>query len=284
MAVLRIRNPVFFWSRDPKEVFSRSRIQPIFLRANNFFIFFIHLGHEMINHLKCATVTVWVNTCLWDSEKLPEKEKATNLFFYLLLFCLIRDPGRRKSGSRINIPDLQHWVPWLPSPKNLCSVLFFSSQVTMIVWYCQHSCKMPRAYCSVLSLYRRVWLRSTTTRCGQPESGCRGAGRVRSSPIRRKGTTLCQPKFPGWAREAGADLTSVGFRGLYFGPKTIFIPPPPNENYIFPPLGKCRFLSPFMAFLPHFFPVLHIFYPFTSPFPIFLLLFSFLSPFFLFFF
>jgi hypothetical protein len=45
----------------------------------------------------------------------------------------------------------------------------------------------------------------------------------------------------------------------------------------FPPLGTCRFSTPNVAFLPKFFPILHLFYPFTSPFSLFL------STFFLFF-
>ncbi len=43
---------------------------------------------------------------------------------------------------------------------------------------------------------------------------------------------------------------SQGDRGLYFGPKMIFIPPPPSENYIFPPLATRRFSTTIMAFLP----------------------------------
>jgi hypothetical protein len=41
------------------------------------------------------------------------------------------------------------------------------------------------------------------------------------------------------------------FRGLYFGPKTIFIPPPPFlKMIIFPPLTACCFSTPIVAFLP----------------------------------
>ncbi len=69
-------------------------------------------------------------------------------------------------------------------------------------------------------------------------------------------------------------------RGLYFGPKTIFIPPPPSENDIFPPLAR-RFLTPilFSLILPYFAFIL----PFNFPFSHFLShFFLFLFPFFLF--
>jgi hypothetical protein len=46
-------------------------------------------------------------------------------------------------------------------------------------------------------------------------------------------------------------LLSFNSSGLYFGPKTIFIPPAPIlEMIIFPPLAICRFLTPVVAFLP----------------------------------
>ncbi len=35
----------------------------------------------------------------------------------------------------------------------------------------------------------------------------------------------------------------------------------------FPPLATCRFSTPIVALLPWFFPILHLFYPFISPFP-----------------
>ncbi len=54
-------------------------------------------------------------------------------------------------------------------------------------------------------------------------------------------------------------------RDLYFGPKTIFIPPP-SENDIFPPsCDTVFFFYSHRAFLP----ILQLFYPFTSPFLIF---------------
>jgi hypothetical protein len=49
-----------------------------------------------------------------------------------------------------------------------------------------------------------------------------------------------------------ATVTSYGYlkcRGLYFGPKTIFIPPPPSENDIFSPFRDISFSTPIMAFL-----------------------------------
>ncbi len=75
-------------------------------------------------------------------------------------------------------------------------------------------------------------------------------------------------------------------RGLYFGPKIIFIPfLLLKMNDIFLPLVTCRFSTSIMVLLPCFFPILHLFYPFTSPFLIFFPLSSFffyIFPFFLF--
>jgi hypothetical protein len=72
-------------------------------------------------------------------------------------------------------------------------------------------------------------------------------------------------------------------RGLYFGPKTIFIPLPPSENDIFPPSCDMSFLdsqrSLFDLILPYFAIILPFYFPFSyfiSPF------FLLLSPFFLF--
>ncbi len=77
--------------------------------------------------------------------------------------------------------------------------------------------------------------------------------------------------------------TTQQFRGLYFGPKTIFIPPPPSENDIFSPSHKTLFFDShcglFALILPYFAFILPCFFPFShflSPFLIFL------SPFFLF--
>ncbi len=56
-------------------------------------------------------------------------------------------------------------------------------------------------------------------------------------------------------------------RGPYFGPKPIFIPPP--KSYIFFPYCDMCFSTPIVAFLPSSFPILHLFYPFISPFLIF---------------
>ncbi len=70
--------------------------------------------------------------------------------------------------------------------------------------------------------------------------------------------------------------------GLYFGPKTIF-PPPLLKMIFFPPLTIRRFTTPIVVFLPSFFPILHLFYSFTSPFLIFFPL-SFFCPFSSFFF
>ncbi len=65
-------------------------------------------------------------------------------------------------------------------------------------------------------------------------------------------------------------------RGLYFGPKTIFIPPPPSENDIFSPSRDTSFFDShpglFVLFLPYFAIILPFYFPFSH----------FLSPFFLF--
>ncbi len=95
-------------------------------------------------------------------------------------------------------------------------------------------------------------------------------------------------------------LSTIGCRGLYFGPKTIFIPtPPPSENDIFSPSCHTSFLDshrglfalilPYFAFiLPFsspfliFFPLSSFFFPLSSIFfyifPLFLLPFSYFSP------
>jgi hypothetical protein len=72
-------------------------------------------------------------------------------------------------------------------------------------------------------------------------------------------------------------------RGLYFGPKTIFMTLPPTENYIFPPSCDMSFFdsqrSLFDLILPNFEIILPFYFPFSrflSPF------FLLLSPFFLF--
>jgi hypothetical protein len=44
--------------------------------------------------------------------------------------------------------------------------------------------------------------------------------------------------------------SSTQYRGLYFSPKTIFIPPPPLKIIFFPPLTTRRFSTPIGAFLP----------------------------------
>jgi hypothetical protein len=54
-----------------------------------------------------------------------------------------------------------------------------------------------------------------------------------------------------------------------FRSKTIFIsspPPHPLKMICFPPLAIHRFLTSIVAFLPSFFPISHLVYPFTSPF------------------
>ncbi len=65
-------------------------------------------------------------------------------------------------------------------------------------------------------------------------------------------------------------------RGLYFGLKTIFIPPPPSENDIFSPSRDTSFFDSyrglFALILPYFAFLLPLFLPFSH----------FLSPFFLF--
>ncbi len=43
--------------------------------------------------------------------------------------------------------------------------------------------------------------------------------------------------------------TLLSYRGLYFGPKTIFIPPPQKKMIFSPPLATRRFLTPIVAFL-----------------------------------
>jgi hypothetical protein len=64
-------------------------------------------------------------------------------------------------------------------------------------------------------------------------------------------------------------------RGLYFGPKTIFITPPPSENAIFTPSSDTSFFDShcglFALILPYFAFIL----PFSSPFLIFFPLSSF---------
>ncbi len=50
---------------------------------------------------------------------------------------------------------------------------------------------------------------------------------------------------------------------LYFGLKTIFIPPLLFGNDIFPPLVTHCFSTPILPFVPLFFLFLHLFYPFT---------------------
>jgi hypothetical protein len=82
--------------------------------------------------------------------------------------------------------------------------------------------------------------------------------RARASQIR---DLLCGPVYQVWTRKwrlkytVGYGLTHVG-RGLYFGPKTIFISPAPSENYIFPPPPTRHFSTPIVAFcaliLPYF--------------------------------
>ncbi len=66
-------------------------------------------------------------------------------------------------------------------------------------------------------------------------------------------------------------------RGLYFGPKTMFIPPP-LKMIFFPLLSTRRFATPIVVFLPYILPILHLFYPFTSPFLIFFALSFFFFP------
>jgi hypothetical protein len=76
-------------------------------------------------------------------------------------------------------------------------------------------------------------------------------------------------------------LYFYGAQGSNFGPKTIFIPPPPSENDIFPPSRDMSFFNahrglfalilPYFAFiLPFYFPYSHflsLFFLFLLHFP-----------------
>jgi hypothetical protein len=58
----------------------------------------------------------------------------------------------------------------------------------------------------------------------------------------------------------------------------IYSTPPPSKNEIFSPSRDMSFLTPTVAFLPSIFPILHLFYHFSSPFLIFFPFSSFFFP------
>ncbi len=66
-------------------------------------------------------------------------------------------------------------------------------------------------------------------------------------------------------------------RGLYFGPKTIFIPPS-FQKWNFSPTVDTLFFGNLRRLLSYFFSILHLFYPFTSPLIFFYPLSSFFFP------
>ncbi len=75
---------------------------------------------------------------------------------------------------------------------------------------------------------------------------------------------------------------STGMQGSIFRSKNYIYPPPLLKMIFFAPLATRLFLTPIMAFLPQFFPILHLFYSFTSSFLIFFPHSSFFFPFLLF--
>ncbi len=56
---------------------------------------------------------------------------------------------------------------------------------------------------------------------------------------------------------------------IFWSENDIYSPPPLLKMIFFPPLATCHFSTPIVAFFPKIFPILHLFYPFTSPFLIF---------------
>ncbi len=70
---------------------------------------------------------------------------------------------------------------------------------------------------------------------------------------------------------------------VYISVQKLYLSPSLSENHIFPTFVTRCLSTPIVLFLPEFFPILHLFYPFTSPFLFFFPLSSFLFPLLLFF-
>ncbi len=87
---------------------------------------------------------------------------------------------------------------------------------------------------------------------------------------------LCFLQLPQRSQALFLRTPIIKCRGLYFGPKTIFIPPPPSENYISSPSRNTSFFDShrglFALILPYFAFILPFYFPFSN----------FLFPFFLF--
>ncbi len=85
---------------------------------------------------------------------------------------------------------------------------------------------------------------------------------------------------------ASAMCTEPSLGGVYIWVHIrYFFPPTLSGSFIFSSLATFRLLTPIVVFLPEFFAILHLFYPFNFPFSIFLssfFLYFYFSPFFLF--